>query len=128
MSFFHFVIHRGVSPKHSIPLLLLWPLWGKKITSAAEASNLLCVCLTCLLAHVCGQVWRTRAEVLVAVGQEGRERVHPVGLLDHRHFVGLCVDKKEKSRWLNIRPKHFDTGQHLLQRSYSLFYQKMSTK
>lgn len=45
--------------------------------------------LTCLLAHVCGQVRRTRAEVLVAVWQEGCQRVHPVRLLHHRHFVGL---------------------------------------
>lgn len=50
--------------------------------------------LTCLLAHVCGQVWRTRAEVLVAVWQEGRQRVHPVRLLHHRHFVGLLTRHK----------------------------------
>lgn len=54
-----------------------------------------CVCVpTCLLAHVCRQVWRTRAEVLVAVRQEGRQRVHPVGLLHHRHFVGLLQDTR----------------------------------
>lgn len=55
-----------------------------------------CVCvLTCLLAHVCGQVWRTRAEVLVAVGQEGRQWMHPVRLLHHRNFVGLLARHKD---------------------------------
>lgn len=51
------------------------------------------VCLTRLLAHVYvqGQVWGTRAEVLVAVGQERRQRVHPVRLLHHRHLVGLLM-------------------------------------
>lgn len=73
-----------------------------------------CVCtwmfapvLTCLLAHVCGQVGRTRAEVLVAVGQEGRQRVHPVGLLHHRHFVGLRRRHKDtRVNWVLHACKH----------------------
>lgn len=80
-----------------------------------------CVCVpTCLLAHVCRQVWRTWAEVLVAVRQEGRQRVHPVGLLHHRHFVGLLQDTrmeiKIRSEWfymisslLEVSHKHVQT-------------------
>lgn len=69
-----------------------------------------CVCvfvwdLTCFLTHVCGQVRRAGTEVVVAVGQQGGERVHPVRLLHHRHFVGL-LKTHDGTHLVQIKPAH----------------------
>lgn len=63
---------------------------AEPVCTCTSAFCSVCVCvLTCLLAHVCGQMWRTRAEVIVAVGQQRCQRMHPMRLLYHRDFVGL---------------------------------------
>lgn len=56
--------------------------------------------LTCLWVDLWREVWRggARGEVFVAVGDEGGQGVHVVGVLHHRDLVRLQEEKTRKKR------------------------------
>lgn len=89
--------------------LVLWPLCTIHFENYNEVINE--ICLTRLwIEDLRGEVGRrcARREMFIAVGDEGRQWVHMVGMLYHWDFIGLLKNMSRRlpvcNKWLIESP------------------------